>query len=827
MKTLIYELFSGVGFCNQVFSLETAIYLANITDRKLILLIKNPLCHVGRSAWEYGKLLDFFNNDYLQFLPNGIDSYYGKVPNYIENILKDKKLCDNLVFPNRFSQMGIIDKELDTIENQNDIKDFCHHRNKFVIDFNSYTKEYIHINQSNASRCFYNFYTTKKNYEIMSRICESLTHLQPSFYHVLNKLNLPDNYIALHLRFGDQHHTKSQIDKQSMGFCEPLCKLIGRLNLQKLPLVIMCDRSDAELLHRLDSNYKIIYTKDIVNGLNLNINFEDFSKTNVIDFLIQKIICDKSDIFIGHDGSTVSNYINYIQYLNKKPYYYYLDKVLKYNYVNYGWKLNGYVGGNIAFRVFFEDNIVQNNVVLITLTNDGYMDLTENLLTSLKRLGIEQKLIIYCIGDKAYNFFKTKYTHNHVINIDVCEDYLKSWVEYRSHQHPDMDGKKKWALLTSYKMYAIHDQIVQNKDVIFTDGDIVFEKDPIEYLCENIKSNDLLIQNDSCSYDTRVMCTGLFYMKSTPYTKEITNFDIITKNINSFSNDQQYLRSFKNKLKVEYLDLNLFPNGMYYRQNRPTSPYLIHFNYDVAEKKIKRMKTYNKWYLDDNVEITPPKLTSTSDTIRRFTSAPQLKKKEIERVDLELTKYIEAEGHKIRQGYITQVEKHENMFLSNIDKNIERVLEIGFLAGHSAELFLKMNPYVNVTSIELGAFQSVGCGKKYIDKHYYKRHTLLKGDSKEIIPIFVENTNIKFDIILIDGSYEEETVRADIMNCRDLAHENTLLIINNVLMNEKWVKYWNEWPTRISKQLIANKVLKCKRYMDIDVGRGTLFCSYN
>ena len=39
MKYLIYELFCGVGFCNQLFSLETSIYLANITNRKLFLLL--------------------------------------------------------------------------------------------------------------------------------------------------------------------------------------------------------------------------------------------------------------------------------------------------------------------------------------------------------------------------------------------------------------------------------------------------------------------------------------------------------------------------------------------------------------------------------------------------------------------------------------------------------------------------------------------------------------------------------------------------------------------------------------------------------------------
>ena len=67
MKYLIYDLFSGVGFCNQLFSLETAIYLANITNRKLILLIKNPLCHCGRASWDYGHFLDYFSDNYKQF----------------------------------------------------------------------------------------------------------------------------------------------------------------------------------------------------------------------------------------------------------------------------------------------------------------------------------------------------------------------------------------------------------------------------------------------------------------------------------------------------------------------------------------------------------------------------------------------------------------------------------------------------------------------------------------------------------------------------------------------------------------------------------------
>ena len=72
---LVFEMFSGVGFCNQLFSLETAIYLTNILNRRLILLIRHPLCHIGHANWEYGEFMDFFSHNYMQYLPHGIDIY--------------------------------------------------------------------------------------------------------------------------------------------------------------------------------------------------------------------------------------------------------------------------------------------------------------------------------------------------------------------------------------------------------------------------------------------------------------------------------------------------------------------------------------------------------------------------------------------------------------------------------------------------------------------------------------------------------------------------------------------------------------------------------
>ena len=147
MKFLIYELFSGVGFCNQLFSFETAIYLSNITNRKLILLVKFPLCHWGRASWDYGNFVDFFSNEYKKFLPLGIDVYYKSIPTEIRSIISNKDECHHLQFTDFFSKIVIIDNNISL---NDDINKFCGGRNINRIDFdllNNYNYVYYYIDK--------------------------------------------------------------------------------------------------------------------------------------------------------------------------------------------------------------------------------------------------------------------------------------------------------------------------------------------------------------------------------------------------------------------------------------------------------------------------------------------------------------------------------------------------------------------------------------------------------------------------------------------------------------------------------------------------------
>ena len=213
MKYLVVKLFSGVGLCNQLFLLETAIYMASIMNRKLILLIPHPLCHVGHATWDHGYLLNFFEDDYLKYLPNGIEVYYKNIPEEIE---KKIKTCKSIAPESRFSQTVLIDKDMQIPSNIKDIEKFCNYRTQYIFDINSYTDEYVFLDKLNASRCFTNFYTKKENYLLMFNICCAIKFKQ-IFYDIADKIytNLcgerKNSYkIFAHLRFGD-HNRKQEL----------------------------------------------------------------------------------------------------------------------------------------------------------------------------------------------------------------------------------------------------------------------------------------------------------------------------------------------------------------------------------------------------------------------------------------------------------------------------------------------------------------------------------------------------------------------------------------------------------------------------------------
>lgn len=155
------------------------------------------------------------------------------------------------------------------------------------------------------------------------------------------------------------------------------------------------------------------------------------------------------------------------------------------------------------------------------------------------------------------------------------------------------------------------------------------------------------------------------------------------------------------------------------------------------------------------------------------------------------------------------------------------VMEIGFNGGHSAELFLKNNGNLSLTSFDIGEHSYVLTGKSYIDKTYPNRHILIIGDSKMCVPNFYKNyKDIKFDFIFIDGGHDYETARRDLENCFHLAHKDTIVAIDDTMFNQYWLKWWNVGPTKAWMELLEkNKIIELNRANYSD-GKGMCYGKY-
>jgi len=159
---------------------------------------------------------------------------------------------------------------------------------------------------------------------------------------------------------------------------------------------------------------------------------------------------------------------------------------------------------------------------------------------------------------------------------------------------------------------------------------------------------------------------------------------------------------------------------------------------------------------------------------------------------------LEMEGH-CGQVFAQQVAL---VGLANV-RGIDRVMEIGFNAGHSAELFLSVRPDLTVVSFDLGAHRYVQACKAEIDRQFPGRHTLVLGDSGVTVP---EYAGEPFDLIFIDGDHSYAGACADLKNYRRLAKsEKTVVVMDDTNMPEVF-QAWREAHDRGEVHVLSTQI---------------------
>ncbi len=362
---LMFKLFggqNGVGFYNQIFSLELAIYMSNFFKRKLFLIIDNPLAAKGVCSWDYGTIFDYIN-DIGYLLPYGYDIYIKKKINIFSNIYE-------IELNKHMSSCIYVDKDYRKDIYKEDVTKFANGRTDISIQLDElfdYKKKYIYFKKSNASRFFYNFYTSLENYKLMNKIAKHFIKMNNCIMNSVNAIKLPRDFISIHIRFGDIGKSDEFINKDNDIIYNNIANWLSK-NKNMRPILIMTDVINHIVIKKIRILYSdVILTNNLYNKDNMK---KYYRNPSVANFLIDKLICEKASCFLGSRTSTVSVHINYSNYLQNKPYTHYInyfnnnfdsDK-LEYKTIhdNEKWTWNKYEfdkGHPTSWVLFFNDNV--------------------------------------------------------------------------------------------------------------------------------------------------------------------------------------------------------------------------------------------------------------------------------------------------------------------------------------------------------------------------------------------------------------------------------------------------------------------------------------
>jgi predicted O-methyltransferase YrrM len=133
--------------------------------------------------------------------------------------------------------------------------------------------------------------------------------------------------------------------------------------------------------------------------------------------------------------------------------------------------------------------------------------------------------------------------------------------------------------------------------------------------------------------------------------------------------------------------------------------------------------------------------------------------------------------------YANKVKNISNILLN---KNIKKIMEIGFNSGFSSLLMLLSNPEVKITCIDLGEHKyTIPCYEK-IKETFGDRINIIIGDSTKTVSSLKET----YDLIHIDGGHSIDVATSDIIESYRLSRDGTIFIMDDYdFLQSLWDKY--------------------------------------
>lgn len=240
---------------------------------------------------------------------------------------------------------------------------------------------------------------------------------------------------------------------------------------------------------------------------------------------------------------------------------------------------------------------IDNTFIFTAVLNRGYLMYTMNMLKSLQPWGLDKKILLICLDIDSYDFLlKRKY------NAVCINTHIKDFLSFNSGT--------KYLTICFFKWFAISKLLDLGHNVLYTDGDIVFRKDPLPHVREFTEPVDIWIQNDAGveSEGAGNLCTGYFYVKSNETTRYLFCLETDEQKQRFFSDsgDQAYFNMYmKEHLQFKTLPLRMYPNGkcfFHFKNSLLPICILVHFNWVLGHEKMAKMREHEMWLLTEDEE---------------------------------------------------------------------------------------------------------------------------------------------------------------------------------------------------------------------------------
>ena len=277
--------------------------------------------------------------------------------------------------------------------------------------------------------------------------------------------------------------------------------------------------------------------------------------------------------------------------------------------------------------VFLKSNFSNKQFIITTGITKEFVEMTLNWFESLKRINLHQNVLVVCFD---------KYTYKELKDNDIPFIFIETEITIDTIED-DITIKKRFEILK----YLIETLKV---DLIYSDVDIVFFKNPIEKILKLKTNNDLIL---SVNYPVNlfikrygwgdqkikndITCNNLsfnfFYI---PYKgiKTIKFWEDILKNIINIRHIREQFKTLNSINNFFGINIHLLSNiefcnfscvfNNFYKNYYFDNCYLLHYNYRhyieyfnpfgksfkdfnqlnmVKNDKIKLMKMNNHWYI--------------------------------------------------------------------------------------------------------------------------------------------------------------------------------------------------------------------------------------